>query len=75
MNREQPDLRFWLHKYEVTKHHLEQGGEISEKQLLNVISLDALEDIEQLEQEVRKYLQDFSLLQAARKFDPPVPFF
>lgn len=75
INQEQPDLRFWLHKYEVTKHVLEQGGEISEKQLLNVVSLDALEDIEQLEQELRKFLQDFSLLQAAWKFDPPLPFF
>jgi hypothetical protein len=75
LNKEQSDLRFWFHKYEVNKYHLEVSDDISEKQLINAVKVDNILTIEQLEYELRRYLQDFSLLQAAWKFDPPLPFF
>jgi hypothetical protein len=74
LNRDQDDLRFWLHKYEIDKKYLGSTDEIAEEQLVHNIFKNDIQDIEQLEREVEKYLDDFSLLQIQWKFDPPLPF-
>lgn len=73
LNVEQPNLRFWVRKYEVDRSALENHLDITDHDLIDSIYLNNIQTIEDLEVELEKYIQDFSLLQVAWKVDNPLP--
>lgn len=73
LNGDQESLKFWIRKYDVNKVSIENDEDITEKDLLNAVYLKDIQSIEQLENELEKYLQDFSLMDVAWKIDNPLP--
>src|SRR5258706_13779896 len=61
LNAEQDNLRFWMRKYEINKYYIEIGKYVINEDLLNDIYLNNIQTIDDLENELGKYLQDFSL--------------
>lgn len=74
LNEDHEDLRFWLHKYEIDKSYIGSKNEVVIEQLVNNVSERNIQSVEQLEKEVEKYLQDFSLLKTVSQFNPRLPF-
>jgi hypothetical protein len=73
LNVDQDNLRFWLRKYEVNRQDLAIDKDITEKDLLRPVYLRDIQTIEDLEDTLEKYIQDFSVLQVSWKVDNPLP--
>ncbi|MBA2392724.1 MAG: hypothetical protein H0V70_08255 [Ktedonobacteraceae bacterium] len=73
LNVEQRNLRFWIRKYDVLKEYVESDKYLTDKDLVNSIYVKDIYTIEQLENELEKYIQDFSFLEVAWKVDNPLP--
>ncbi len=71
LNSDQSDLYFWIRKYEVNKADLDKY--ITYEDLFDSTYQKDIERIEELEHELAKYIQDFSLLEPAWKTDNPLP--
>lgn len=71
-SKEISKIKFWLRKYEVRKEYLINNWDVSNDELINSIHLKDIVGIELLEQELRKYISDFSLLQESWKCDNPL---
>lgn len=74
LNRDHSDLRFWIRQYEIDKKYMGSKDEVSEEQLARHIFKTNIENMEQLEDELEKYLRDFSLLKTIFQFHPMLPF-
>lgn len=73
LNANHNNIRFWLRKYEVNKLDLEMDRDFTHHDLLDSIYLKDIQSIEELEKELGKYIQDFSIMQASWKVDNPFP--
>lgn len=73
LNAEQDNLRFFLSKYEVSRHALAMDEYISDKNLIDAIYIHDIQSIDQLEQELAQYIQDFSRMEVSWKVDNPLP--
>ncbi len=73
LNAEQSNLRFWMRKYEINASDLENDLDITDHDLINSIYLEDIQTIEDVEAELEKYLQDFSLMEVGWKVDYPFP--
>ncbi len=69
LNIDKSNLRFVLRKYEVDKQKI--GIDIIDEDLVDSIYINDIKSIEQLEDIVRDYLQNFSVLDVAWKSDAP----
>ena len=71
--KDKKDIRFWLRKYEIEKKYVEDEWYYgSDDELVNSIYLEDIMGINQLETELSKYLDDFSILDVEWKCDNPV---
>ena len=73
LNAEQDTLRFWLRTYEVSRHALAMDEDIIDEDLIHEIYIHDIQSIEQLEQELAQYIQDFSCMEVSWKIDNPLP--
>jgi hypothetical protein len=73
LNRvDEPNLRFWLRRYEVDTKYIENNWDVSEDELHNSTLRTGIPSIEELEDILRTILNDFSLLDVTWKRDNPV---
>ena len=63
---------FWLRKYEIKKEYIENDWDVADDDLTNSIFINGIKDIEQLECELSKYLDDFAVLDVGWKCDNPI---
>ncbi len=69
---DQANLYYWLRKYEVEQSYLEHDWDIAESDLHRQAQRRGIASIEELEQEIVTYLDDFSLLDVSWRRDNPV---
>lgn len=72
LNVDQPNLRFWIRKYEIDRSYLESDLDITDYNLVDSMYLNDIQTVEELENELRKYIQDFSLLEVSWKVKNPL---
>lgn len=68
----QANLRFWLRRYEVAQWQIEQGWDVAESDLHRQTHQRGIASVEEVERELEKYLDDFSLLDVSWRRDNPV---
>ena len=73
LNADRSDIRFWIRKYEIEKSSLEKDLDITDDNLIDSIYLSNIHSLEELESELEKYIQDFSLMEVAWKVGNPLP--
>jgi hypothetical protein len=73
LNADHDTLRFFLRKYEVSRHALAMDEDISDENLVHAIYIFDIQSIDQLEQELAQHIQDFSRMEVSWKVDNPSP--
>ena len=73
LNADHDTLRFFLRKYEVRRRALEMDEDISDDELIHAIDIHDIQSIDQLEQELVIYIQDFACMEVSWKIDNPLP--
>ncbi len=73
LNADYDTLRFFLRKYEVSRHALAMDEYTSDEDLTHAIYMHDIQSIDQLEQELEQYMQDFSRMEVSWKVDNPLP--
>ncbi|NLM58358.1 MAG: hypothetical protein GX194_04410 [Clostridium sp.] len=63
---------FWLRKYEVRKEYIENDWDVTQDELVNEEFITDIKSIEDLENELDKYLQDYSRLDLEWRCDNPL---
>lgn len=71
-NKSKKDMKFWLRKYEVPKEYIENDWDISEDVLSNSIYIREIENLETLELELKKYIDDLSIFDVDWKCENPI---
>ncbi|TYQ15488.1 UNVERIFIED_CONTAM: hypothetical protein Cloal_1948 [Acetivibrio alkalicellulosi] len=66
------NIYFWMRKYEIKKDYIENGLNVSEDKLINSVFINNIKNIDHLESELSKYLNDFSAIDVEWKFDNPI---
>jgi len=66
------NTRFFLRKYEIEKKYIENDWCVSEEELINFVHIKNIKSIEDLENKLSKYLDDFSILDVSWKCDSPI---
>ena len=63
---------YWMRKYEIKKEYIENEWYVADDDLTNSFFINGIKDIEQLESELSKYLDDFAVLDVAWNCDNPL---
>ncbi len=63
---------FWLRKYEVRKEYIENDWDVTQDELVNEVFITDIKSLEDLENELDKYLQDYSRLDLEWRCDNPL---
>lgn len=72
LNAPQDDVRFWFRKYEIPREYIENGWDVSDDDLYEAMWRNGITDIEELENEVGEFLQDFAGLDVSWRRDNPL---
>jgi len=70
--KDKKNMFFSLRKYEVRKEYIENDWDVCDEELLNSVFITDIKSIEELENELSKYLNDYSKLDGAWKCDNPL---
>lgn len=71
-DRDKDNTLFWLRKYEVKKEYIENEWDVSDEELVNSVFINDIKNMEELENELSKYLDDYSGLDVEWKCENPI---
>lgn len=66
------NIKFWLRKYEIRKEFIDNDWDVSDDELINSVYINDIIGIQQLEQVLSKFLNNFALLDVEWKCDNPL---
>jgi len=69
---DQEDVRFWFRKYEIETVYIENDWDVAESDLQDSLFKNDIASVEELEQILGVYLEDFSGLDVSWRHDNPV---
>jgi hypothetical protein len=72
LNAPQDDVRFWVRKYEISIDNIEKQWDVSDEDLHEATYRSDIPDIQELESELGKFLDDFSGFDVSWKRDNPL---
>ncbi|NEN87035.1 hypothetical protein [Paenibacillus elgii] len=65
-------MKFWLRRYEIPKTYIENDWDVSDEELVDSVHLKDILGIDQLEQELSDYLEDFTKMDVEWKCENPL---
>jgi hypothetical protein len=63
---------YYFRRYEINKDYIDNNLDVSEDELINSVYINNIKNIEQLENELSKYLDNYSALDVEWKCDNPI---
>lgn len=70
-SKDKSDTLFWFRKFEVKKEYIDNDWDVTDDELINSVHMKNIKEICQLENELSKYLDDYSCLDLEWKTDSP----